>query len=394
MRISDITTNPLFISTGTKQSISTVFTGNTLNKTGVATPFKECLEKYANSKNDDWCISNYYQVPVNEVWPKIREVQQAIELADFLGMTDIEIYDWIENKYAEAFGKDFMMAYNLGGVADPVKDLSTPEPGYNYVHIGSSFYGSVIKQFGSSTTRPSARCVEINRERLFGNMSNREIMDTVRAKYPPNSSLTYGDYRRILSELESVGIRVGGCYDLGHYAKLDSNGKVISSYENELGRIVARIVNEPLDFSRLFENLNNYIKLGRNEPFEAEYRDFYVKYFGAVVGPGGLVYPNQIEFNMQNIMFSKPPTAEDELMRILDKHIERQSDTKSKKLPDNQRHNNKLKIVSGHGAPKTLAIARDELPKQSKNAYGIERLDVPFNQNQQTHIYRLDISRQ
>ena len=72
----------------------------------------------SNSASANWCISNHYDMEWHEVKPVLIELQQELNNTNFTGMTDTEIYDYIENRFIEVFGKDFLMAYNLG-VLDP-----------------------------------------------------------------------------------------------------------------------------------------------------------------------------------------------------------------------------------------------------------------------------------
>ena len=341
MRTSDIAVNtlymhcrlpPQFALSTSKFSSGVTYNEGVINRVGIATPFKECLEMYIRPKseskfqtalgfsaqniinanlksqkglykNENWCISDHYQISQYDVWPKIREVQQEIDIADFRGMSDIEIYDWIEKKFDEAFGENFQMAYRLQ-VSDPVWDPASETSGHNFVYIGSVFYDCVHKQFGDDS-KGWARFPAVNRARLYGDMSDTEIMDAFRVKYPPTERMTLRDYRLMRSELWNVGIEVGGDYVADIATMLNWEGKMDRMDGYSIGKLGASLLDTPLDVSLLFGSLNDYIKLGRNESFESEYRDFYVKYLGAKLSQGGLLYSGFSVPSLKNDLYSR-----------------------------------------------------------------------------------------
>ena len=59
---------------------------------------------------------------------------------------------------------------------------------------------SLIRQFGSSPNCGGAAYKEINRIRQYGDMTNADAMNAIRAKYPPTASLTYRDIQLMFSE--------------------------------------------------------------------------------------------------------------------------------------------------------------------------------------------------
>ena len=161
-------------------------------------------------------IRAYYSMPPEEVAPRARELSEELHGTDFTGMTGVEVYEYIENRYKEVFGDDFMMAHSLLGFLYNTGEYYTgmnPNRSSNeqFMIIGSDFYGAVNSltlHLRSKDTPPT----EINRARLYGNKSSGEIMDAIIAKYPQpptNRSLALMN-----EELYSVGL---GTYDLGRY---------------------------------------------------------------------------------------------------------------------------------------------------------------------------------
>ena len=346
MRITDITIDalhsqsriaPQYRPIDPARPADTVFRADSLTIGNIASPYETySAEKPATSKNEPWCISNCYPMSQYEVLPKIREVRQEIGNADFKGMSDFEIYDWIENKYAEAFGKDFMMAYNLG-VSDPIDQPSSETTGFNFVGIGSSFLGALHKQFGDAASGLRPAYPEINRARLYGDMSDTEIKDAIRAKYPPNAHMTNRDLQLMSGELSSVGL-ISSRVPIGFFATtFDSNGQMIDILDGYgQGRLMAKILDEPVDFSLIFGLLNNYTRLGRNEPFETELRDFYVKYLGATIGPDGLLYPDYFSSRRLNTGNIELPDLEEEFLKTLEKHEQRLNESKDQYNPESE----------------------------------------------------------
>jgi hypothetical protein len=60
-------------------------------------------------------IRSYYTMPPEDVKPLARELSEELHNTDFSGKTGVEVYEYIESKYKEVFGEDFMIAHSLFG---------------------------------------------------------------------------------------------------------------------------------------------------------------------------------------------------------------------------------------------------------------------------------------
>jgi len=129
-------------------------------------------------------IGRYYTIPESEVVAKIREVRHNINMSDMTAKTDIEKYDWIENRFADAFGKDFMMARNLG--------------------LPSSMFYMVGIEFTDTLNRHIDDPAQVNRERLFGDADTEEIQNTIRDKY--SETLTNRGLFMMVHEMRNAGV--------------------------------------------------------------------------------------------------------------------------------------------------------------------------------------------
>ena len=193
------TTAPQFQPTSGTRPTNPVFRPGILSLGNIESPYQTYSAPTGAQKNENWCISDHYKISQGDIYTTLQAVRGEIAEADFSGMTDVEIYDWIEGRFIEAFGEDFMMAESLR--------ISGPRTGgLDFTEVGKAFTSALYRQFGSNSF-PEA----INRQRLYGDMSTHEIQDSIRAKYPEN--LTNRELFLLLSELEAVG--VGGQLD-GH----------------------------------------------------------------------------------------------------------------------------------------------------------------------------------
>jgi len=134
-----------------------------------------------------WRIEDHYPIDEADVQPMVREIYQELKNTDFSGMSSIEKYTYIENKYIEAFGEDFMMA-------DALKLQG------EFWRIGSGFRTTLGYHFGGDYEAFS----QVNRIRLYGDMSTGEIQELIKAKYP--KELTNRELCLMWSEMEMVGV--------------------------------------------------------------------------------------------------------------------------------------------------------------------------------------------
>jgi len=150
---------------------------------------------------EPFSIRNHYTMPPEEVKPLLEKLEDEIRNTDFSGKTNAEIYGFIENKYKEVFGDDFMMGHHLLMVVPGSNMWNNPDrpmSNYEYIDIGFSFKGLVSNEVGYM------EMIQINRTRLYGDKSDGEVIDAIIAKYP--QAKTNRDLALIEAELQSVGI--------------------------------------------------------------------------------------------------------------------------------------------------------------------------------------------
>jgi hypothetical protein len=148
---------------------------------------------------------------------------------------------------------------------------STIKGTLSYSNVGKDFISELYEQFGT-VSNPQ----EINRRRLYGNMSTQEIQDIIRAKYPDN--MTNRELYLMLSELDAVDVG-------GHMSGLKLN--------------------------------YSYMSLGIIDPYEMtqeEYTSRYTKMLNLQANPGFLAEL----YNLSTIRGSKflLPTIKEILMRL------------------------------------------------------------------------------
>lgn len=222
-----------------------------------------------NADKADWKIEDYYKIARNDIEATLQNVDCKVSETDFSGMSDIEIYDFIESVFIEAFGENFKIAESL---RYPCRDTE----GFDYVHIGMIFSSTLYRHFGNNANIPN-----INRQRLYGNMSTTDVQDSIRSKYPDN--LTNRELFILLSELASVGVDAGlngmkhGYSDfIIGYEGLQSmtNNEYIAQYE--------KMLDMSADTSVLsgFYNMSVYTNRG---PCPPETKDILIRCFGAIL---------------------------------------------------------------------------------------------------------------
>jgi hypothetical protein len=251
------------------------------NSIGTLAPQFQIQGSAVNSAAN-WCISNYYSLSPEEIQPALNGVLQEIGNADFSGKTGLEIYEWIENKFVETFGENFMMAHDLLGFV-PVNDISVASKGnWIFTTIGSAFVSALNWQLGDTHDDRNA-AIEINRTRLFGNMSNSEIKDNIRAKYP--EKLTNRCFALMTAEMRSVGLDSG---IMGIYiANLILGPGAFDNPENlppcdELVNRWVKLLDSPLDSRSLTAAHNELMRVQYNMPDSKfmEMKDFLAGLIG------------------------------------------------------------------------------------------------------------------
>jgi hypothetical protein len=138
-------------------------------------------------------LNKYYPISEDEVVHEIRRIRHVINNADLSGMNDIQKYNWIENRFKDTFGNDFMMARNLS--------------------MPSSMFYMISVEFNDTLNRHMDNPEQVNRQRLFGNASTAEIQNKISAKYsgePTNRSIMLmANEMRNAGVLDSASIRSG-----------------------------------------------------------------------------------------------------------------------------------------------------------------------------------------
>ena len=183
---------------------SLAFKANSANIGSVATPYlaqaftaptpasATVTNVASNESVEPFNFSNYYSISENDVMEKISLLMQKITETDFTDLTNLEAYDFVENQFKDAFGDNFLLAFQLR-----MTSWQT-----TYVNIGQSFNQALNHVFGSEGKNVDV--IAVNRERLFGDASDDEIYDAIRAKYP--ETLTYRDVLSMYHEMKSVGL--------------------------------------------------------------------------------------------------------------------------------------------------------------------------------------------
>ena len=225
-------------------------------------------------------IRNYFPpLSADELEIRLREAR-SLSFANFSEMTNIEIYDFIENWFIDNFGENFMKAHNLG----------TAWINSHYSECGTIFFskaelndiGLAFNSVLSNVFGGAENAREVNRERLFGDMGKDEIRDTIRARYP--QTLTKRELFLMFSEMEAAGVfngepRTGttvGCvlYSYRSFSTLMSQ----SSWES--------ILNEPVNVPLLLGGYNDKLYIDRRPP-SAQATSFLKEIFGGVKGSNG-----------------------------------------------------------------------------------------------------------
>jgi len=272
-------------------------------------------------------IRSFYTMPPEDVEPLARQLREELNNTDFFGKTGVEIYEYIENRYIETFGADFMMGHSLLGVLHNTgADLNSPDAdktsNEQYMIIGADFYNSVNFHIRANLG-PDTPASEINRIRLYGNMSNWEIMDAIIAKYPQR--VTNNCLALIDNDLKSVGLSPLG---LGRYVetlilKSDecaSNGTMPPW--DVLEKRWSNILSRPADV-QLLAYLHNDLLIDSSGNLSVLLtKDMLVK-LGAELGPNGLfLSPNR---NLRVDLHVEPGTIDsddltDDFLKTLERH--------------------------------------------------------------------------
>lgn len=268
---------------------------NTISQSRMAVA--EFTLKPAALSRESFNIRNYYTMQPEEVHPMLSQLEDVILSTDFSNMTGIEIYEYIESKFINIFGENFMMARHLlGNIYNTGEYYSGMNPDRKsteqYMSIGVTFEGLVHMQVGYTNNGWDAgEMRSINRERLYGNMNDAEIMDALKTKYP--EPMTNRSLALLAAEIQSIGLSD----DIGMFrytsALLIKSGECVTkdtmpSWE-ELEARWSNLLDRPANMQLLFAAHNEVMmdKDNRKNPYVLQVRDILMK-LGATLGHNGL----------------------------------------------------------------------------------------------------------
>jgi len=227
-------------------------------------------------------VSQYYPIPESEAIPKLAEVRHIINSEDFSAKTNTEIYEFIENRFIEAFGNDFLIARNL--------------------NMASSMFYMVGVEFDNNLRNHIPNPEQTNRERLYGDASTDAIQDKIRSSYPaelshrdifmmvhemrnagvldaPSAGTTGADGRRIM---DTLGILK---HHVRYKAQPSGHNNPLSLAERE--RLWVDMLNKRVGDSNLRDTFNVWKERGRVN-IGQDAAQFLVKFMNGVLGPDGL----------------------------------------------------------------------------------------------------------
>ena len=295
-------------------------------------------------------INDYYTIPEDEVWNRSLALNQRIRDNDLSHMSDVEAYAWIEKQYIEEFGENFMLAYIL----------DMPQGMTKYSIIGSSFYSALTEQFGLNGVNFGSLTINnINRERLYGDISDDEIHDIIRAKYP--ETLSYRDFLLMYDEMRSVGLFNK---EAEKWLQPGRNGygthclkmTITSLAYNNPNEPWETYINKPINTSRLFGWYNMWQWQGDYDAHPM-LTDLMIKLFGGQLDDkgwfiGGIMpwdwnYSNSnVDEKLDKANISKPdiPDLIDILIKSLDSRIVSQPGFRpnTRRELDNEQVNSKI----------------------------------------------------
>ena len=351
------------------QPLNSVFGRDSLSLGNVPSLYQTYAKPVVIAKNENWSISDHYAVPYSEVPQKLLELTQEINSADLSGVSRGEKYNWVKDKFIEAFGDDFKIAYDLK-IKDPVQD---PYNGTGwYWQIGSSFNNIVHRWFDSYESMQ-----EVNRARLYGDMSIDEVRDSIRAKYP--EKLSNRDLVLMMTEMYEVGAACSAAPTLIDWYisestfEFDMNGKVVlASVDNSLEKWAA-ILDNTADLSMLngFYNIAELSLSGLKMGYDT--RDFLVNVFGAHVNEKGLLEPSF--FVLVYPDWKKDPNfvapdLEGMFLKALEKHdISLRSDRRESRVDDSDA--NILRGSHEEDSSEPTWVRRDHIPSGSIVIFGL-----------------------
>ena len=287
----------------------------------------------AGAVREAFNVRDHYPLPPEGVSPILDKLQEEIRNSHYSGMSNKEIYEFIESKFIDAFGEDFMIGFNLlqivpgsGMFNNPNREMSN----YEFVEIGYIFNDLVSDKIGLDEMH------KVNRERLYGNKSDMEIVDAIIAKHPQR--LTNRCLASITSEMYSVGLPD----NIGFYKYVDKQfekyGDNNMSDWSDFEEVWNSLLSKPANVQEMAFMHNGALRDDGKNPFVIRVRDILVK-LGAILGPNGyFLDPDGDPFVELGVTFGSLDSDDlfDEFREDLEKHDE--SLQESRELLDNNRN--------------------------------------------------------
>ena len=279
----------------------------------------------AGAVREKFNIQNHYHIPPEDVKPILDRLQEEIRNTNLSVMSKQQAYEWIENKFIEAFGNDFMIGFNLLQVIPGFDMSNNPNramSNYEYVDIGHIFNDLVSNSIGFGEMQ------KINRERLYGNKSDMEVVDAIIAKHPMR--LTNRCLAMITVEMHSVGITD----DIGFSKYVDllfeKSGDSAMSQWTDFEDVWNSLLNKPANVQEMAFLHNGALRDNPKDPFVLRVRDILVK-LGAELGPNGFfLNPNGDPFVELDVTFGSLDSDDllDEFRDDLEQHDENLRESK------------------------------------------------------------------
>lgn len=122
------------------------------------------------------------------------ELDSLTKSADYTGMSDVEKYKAIYEKYQYCFGENFLDTEAIGFSRPPASDDS-------YRLTVLKFYDELKENFGSRAASMKVRC-----EALYGTTDKYEVRQAIIDKYMNDGEITLGNFYKMANEMYECGV--------------------------------------------------------------------------------------------------------------------------------------------------------------------------------------------
>jgi hypothetical protein len=150
----------------------------------VFTTYDASVQQAAKSSRDDEIY--WGDMTRREYFDIFKALTEKLNNTDLSMLTPAEKYQYIYDMYSEVYGV----------TNDPYSETG--------IETHPGFRGKIATTFGSWSAQ-----VDANRDRLYGNMSTTEIIDSISSKYPSAKKITLNELIKMGRELSDVGIGGG-----------------------------------------------------------------------------------------------------------------------------------------------------------------------------------------